>query len=97
MIPVILRPAANADIEDIFDWYEEQRPGLGDEFFAEVLATFKTISAHPTGFQLLKRNTRRALLHRFPYAIYFRVRQEFILVVACIHGRRNPRHWKSRN
>lgn len=97
MIPVIFRPDAEDDIDAIHDWYEEQRPGLGDEFFEELLATIENISAYPAGFRIVKRNTRRALLHRFPYAIYFRPRRDSILVVACIHSRRDPRHWKARN
>ena len=32
MKPVLVRPAAAADIEDAYSWYETQRPGLGDEF-----------------------------------------------------------------
>ncbi len=35
----IFRSAAAADVEDAYAWYEDQRPGLGDEFAAEVTAT----------------------------------------------------------
>jgi plasmid stabilization system protein ParE len=39
---------------------------------------------------------RRALVRRFPYAIYFRAAPDEIVVLAVIHGRRHPRHWQSR-
>ena len=29
---LILRPAAAAEVEEAFSWYEAQRPGLGEEF-----------------------------------------------------------------
>ena len=35
-MPIVIRPAAAADIEEAFFWYERQRPGLGDEFLAKV-------------------------------------------------------------
>jgi len=31
---VVLRPAAAADVEAAYRWYEQQRAGLGDEFLA---------------------------------------------------------------
>jgi plasmid stabilization system protein ParE len=34
---------------------------------------------------------RRALLHRFPYAIYFRVTEESVVILAVLHLRRDPR------
>ncbi len=30
----VVRPAAAADIEEAFLWYEQQRGGLGNEFLA---------------------------------------------------------------
>ena len=34
MTRVVVRPAAAADIEDAYQWYESQRTGLGEEFLA---------------------------------------------------------------
>ena len=44
-MPVIVRPAAAADIEDAYLWYERQRPGLGEEFLTAIDATLKRIAA----------------------------------------------------
>ncbi len=97
MTPVIIRPAAEADIADAFHWYEEQRAGLGEEFRMELRVAFEEISKNPLLFRVLHRNTRRYLVQRFPYAIYYRVFPDKVVVVACMHGRRNPRRWQSRN
>ena len=35
-------------------------------------------------------------MRRFPYAMYFRVYDEAIVLVACMHGRRNTRRWQVR-
>ncbi len=95
-MPIVVRPAAAADIEDGFQWYERQRPGLGDEFLAAVRSTFNSISAQPALYPVIYRDTRRALLHRFPYGIFYRVYGDVIVVVACMHARREPRRWRSR-
>jgi hypothetical protein len=34
--PILVRPAAAADIDQAFLWYERRRPGLGDEFLAAL-------------------------------------------------------------
>ncbi len=47
MTEVIFRPAAAADVEDAFHWYEAQRPGLGSDFKASVRAGLQAILANP--------------------------------------------------
>lgn len=54
-------------------------------------------AAKPEIFPVVHRQTRRALLRRFPYGLYYRIVDDQIVVVACMHGRRNPRRWQSRN
>ena len=92
----IVRPAAAADIDDAFLWYEAQQPGLGHEFLTAADTLINAIAEHPLRYPVIGRNTRRALLRRFPYAIYFRIYDEVVVVVACMHGRRNPRRWQVR-
>ena len=93
---IVVRPAAAADIDEAFLWYEGQRLGLGHEFLAAAQTSIDGVAQHPLRSPVIRRNTRRALLRRFPYAIYFRVYDEVIVVVACMHGRRNPRRWQVR-
>jgi plasmid stabilization system protein ParE len=93
---LLVRPAAAADIEEAYIWYEERRVGLGGEFLAAVDSLLDEIVAHPTTYPVIYREARRALLHRFPYAIFFRSYDDTVVVIACMHGRRNPRRWKAR-
>ena len=92
----IVRPAAAADIEEAFLWYESQRAGLGLGFLSAAQTLMDAIVEHPLGYPVVRRNTRRALLGHFPYAMYYRVYDDIVVVVACMHGRRNPRRWQSR-
>jgi hypothetical protein len=33
---------------------------------------------------------------RFPYAIIFEIQEHRVLIIACFHGRRNPKRWQRR-
>ena len=95
-LEIRLRPEAEQDLADAAAWYEEQRQGLGHEFLDEVLTMLSSIAKNPLMYPDVYRNTRRAVIHRFPFSVYFRVEIETIVVVAVMHGSRNPRRWKSR-
>lgn len=84
-------------MDDVFRWYEAQRLGLGEEFREALRATLDSISEHPGLYQVIHRNTRRAFMRRFPYGIYYREYVDVIVVVACIHGSRDPRRWQTRD
>lgn len=96
MASVVVRPVAQADLDDAFAWYQHQAPGLGHEFLRAVAAVFEQIARHPEMFPDVHRGRRRALVRRFPYAVYYRVDNDRADVVACLHLRRGPQVWRSR-
>ena len=49
----------------------------------------------PTAFLEIAGSHRRVFLHRFPYAVYYRVDQDVIDVLACLHDARAPETWWS--
>ncbi|TDJ67211.1 MAG: hypothetical protein E2O37_01045 [Proteobacteria bacterium] len=55
-----------------------------------------TISETPLMYPIVHRNTRRAIIHRFPFCVYYLVESTEIVVVAVMHGSRSPHRWKSR-
>lgn len=95
-MPLLIRPAAAADIEDAFRWYERQRAGLGNEFVAAIQTALDDVAAHPAKYPVIHRGARRAFVRRFPYAIFYRPWAERVVVVACMHVRRDPIRWKAR-
>ena len=72
-------------------------PGLGERFVLAVEATVEALAEHPLQFPVVYRSRRRAGVRRFPYGIIFEVQDNRIVVIACFHGRRNPRRWQSRS
>ena len=92
---VRLRTEAEQDLANAATWYEEQREGLGHEFLDSVLGMLASIAEAPLMYPNAYRNTRRGVIYRFPFCVYFRVENEAV-VVAVMHGGRNPRRWKDR-
>jgi plasmid stabilization system protein ParE len=94
--PVIIEPEAEDDVRHAYDWYELQRPGLGDDFALCVEAALSAIAQRPRAFPKVHKNARRVLIHRFPYLVVFVEQKDVIIVVAVVHGARHPKTWKRR-
>jgi toxin ParE1/3/4 len=79
-------------------WYEQQRAGLGGEFFDAVSDATTRIHNHPEiGTSLSPdQRTRRVLVHRFPYQVVYRLFPNEIVIVAVAHLKRRPGYWKNR-
>ena len=54
--PFIIRPEAEADLAEGFDWYEERRSGLGEEFLNEVQTRLRKIEENPLRHAVVYRN-----------------------------------------
>lgn len=91
-----LRVEAENDIYEAASWYESQRLRLGHEFLDAIEASFTRISENPLQFSILYRSTRRSLLSRFPFGVFFRINGPTIVVVAVMHASRNPGRWRER-
>jgi len=93
---LISEPQADLDVEAAFEWYENERGGLGLEFLDALRATYNRIADGPLKYQELRGGIRRALLRRFPYAVYFGIEGEVVVVVAVLHASRDPAEWQRR-
>ena len=90
------RPEARTELLETRRWYEGQRPGLGAEFGQEADRALSTLLRNADAFQRVHGDIRRIRLHRFPYAIFYRILGDEVVVLAVMHGRRHPRRWQSR-
>ncbi|MEB2343424.1 MAG: type II toxin-antitoxin system RelE/ParE family toxin [Deltaproteobacteria bacterium] len=89
--PLTVRSRAEADLDEAFGWYEAQVPGLGEAFLRSVTACFVRIARHAEAYPQVQGQVRRAALRRFPYGVFYVVREDRIDVLAVYHGRRRPR------
>jgi toxin ParE1/3/4 len=93
---LVLEPEAEADIANAYAWYEAQRQGLGDDFMLCIEAALDAIAHRPRSFPVVHRQTRRALVRRFPYLVLFVELPAFITVVGVFHTSRDPARWTPR-
>lgn len=94
---VRLTRLAEADVEGILSWYRERGHDLGDHFLGALERCLESIERSPLAFAKAHGDIRRALLRRFPYCIFYMVSQQEIVVLACVHGHRDPETWKGRS
>ena len=94
-LPVRLSAGAQHDVEDTVAWYEGQRL-LGERFVAALDGLLNRVSENPQQFPVIETEVRRALVRRFPYAVYFVVSSDYIAVIAVLHVRRYSQEWQRR-
>jgi len=91
-----LTPEAELDLDDAHRWYQAQRPRLAADFLAAVEACMASVRRHPEAYQLVDPTMRRALLRRFPYAVFYEEEAIDIVVYGVFHCARHPRAWRRR-
>jgi plasmid stabilization system protein ParE len=95
-LPVVINPKAEADLAEASAWYNGERDGLGDEFLDCADEAFEQICAMPNASRKVYLDLRRKLIRRFPYAVFYRIDNDQITVVAVYHCKRDPRGWQKR-
>ncbi len=92
-----LSAAAQRDIVAAKEWYAEQQvPNLDLRFQRELESVFEKMETFPAGYPVVYKDVRRANLHRFPYAVFYHLRDDNPYVLAVVHHARHPRVWKRR-
>jgi len=86
--------AAEADVDDILSWYRERGHDLADQFLLALDQCLDSIQGNPQAFAEVHRDIRRALLRRFPYCVFYVITAQEIVVLACLHGHRDPKVWQ---
>ena len=92
----VLSPGARADIRSAVRWYQRIDPNLAYRFAREAFATLRRIRKFPYQFPIIEGQTRRALLKRFPYSIFFILKKDGPFVIAVVHQRRSDKFWRDR-
>jgi plasmid stabilization system protein ParE len=94
--PVILRPAADADIQATHDELERSQAGLGGRFVARVREVLERIEALPELYGPVWQDVRAARLKKFRYVVYYVAFPDRVEVLAVMHGSRDATAWQSR-
>lgn len=93
---LVFHPDAAREFEEAVRHYRARGRVLGDRFAAEVRFAMRRILETPERWRVLEEDVRRCLVRVFPYSVLYTIEPDSILVVAIMHGRRQPGYWKSR-
>ncbi len=91
-----IRPEAETDLAEAFEWYEGHVPGLGLEFIRTVDSLFNSIVRNPQAYPVVYQTVLRALTRKFPYEIFFVTGDASVVILAVFHAKRNPQRWRER-
>jgi plasmid stabilization system protein ParE len=93
---VIVRPSAKRDVREARKWYRKISPDLSDDFMTSLDEAIGLAQRHPLAFHQTHRTFRRVLLRRFPYALFYHLSEDRIIVVAVLHQARDPQLLRER-
>ena len=80
---------AEDDLEEGYRFYESQADGLGTYFLDTLYSDIDSL-AYFAGMHRVVLGYHRLLSKRFPFAVYYRVAGDVVIVFAVLDCRRNP-------
>ncbi|MFW8564836.1 type II toxin-antitoxin system RelE/ParE family toxin [Orrella sp. 11846] len=86
---------AKQDLAEALDWYEARQSGLGRRFLAEISSCLERI--RPMMYAKVRSETRRAVVNRFPFAVFYYIDANEVVVLAVLHMSRDPQRWMQRS
>ena len=93
---LVIAPEVEFDLVQAYAWYEQQRIGLGEDFLSCVDACVQATLRNPESHRTVQGNYRRALVRRFPYAIFYEYVRDTVTVYCVFHASRDPDKWRKR-
>jgi plasmid stabilization system protein ParE len=88
---------AEGEFAEAAGYYDQKSPGLGGAFVREIEACVASILEQPRAGRQLRGDVRRRLVHRFPYAVVYRIIDGGIRILAVMNLRRRPSYWAGRS
>ena len=93
---VIIRPAAEADLKEAYEWYEQREAGLGVEYLRCVDSCVQLVRRQPEIYPMIHKHVRQGVVRRFPYSVMYFIAGDDIIVASVFHASRDPKIWKRR-
>jgi plasmid stabilization system protein ParE len=93
---VHVTPAAENDLADALNWYDNNAPGVGLRLLDEFDALISRIAEGPRQFPRVQTGVHRAGFRDFPYGLFYSVARDRVTVFACVHTSRDPLIWQRR-
>jgi plasmid stabilization system protein ParE len=89
-------PEALAEFKEAALYYSGRRRELELRYIAAVEATLQRIKQNPQRGRIFEADIRCSLTRVFPYVILYSIERDYLLVIAVMHGHREPGYWRGR-
>jgi len=94
MVKISFHPSAIIDISLSQNWYSQESTVASDKFSNSILKTIKILEDFPLSFPVDFLNIRKAIVHGFPYNIYYQFEKHEIIIIAVANTHRDPNYLK---
>jgi addiction module RelE/StbE family toxin len=87
---------AEKDFDKSYEYYTSESEHIAEAFYNIVNKGFEKIGQNPMANPKVYKDIRKYLVKKFPFIIYYQVKELIIMVVAIFHTSRNPEIWQKR-
>jgi len=87
-----IRKKAQKDIENAYNWYEDQLSGLGERFLQELEDCYLRLERNPYAFANINNELRQIGVHKFPFVIVFEINAKKVIIYAVFHTNRDSKN-----
>jgi plasmid stabilization system protein ParE len=85
------------EIAEAIKYYDERRPSAGVKFWIEFKNLAKRLKTFPELYSRFgKREIRKAPMHNYPHAVYYRIAGDELRILGVVHGAMDPKTIKAR-
>lgn len=85
-----VRPLAAIEVIEAYDWYEQQREGLGLDFLNELDNFYNILLDNPLTFSYYDKPVRDGKISRFPYTVAYDIINDKIIIYSVYMSKQNP-------
>jgi toxin ParE1/3/4 len=89
-------PEAENELIDTARFYERRVKTLGTQFIDAADKAVSVILEAPERWSVIEKDVRRYQMRRFPFAIYYRILNDHVRILAFKHHSRHPDIWRKR-
>src|SRR4051794_27172292 len=91
-----IHPEALQEYQEATLYYAARGSTLTLRFVEAIEDAIQRIVEAPLAWPALDDDVRRCLTRRFPYGVLYTVDADLVLIVAVMHGHREPGYWRGR-
>ena len=93
---LVIKDGARRDISEAYRHYCDISSQLGVDFLDRLDEAFERIVSSPEFYARVLEDIRQMRVRRFPYVVSYLVENDRVVILAVLHGHRDPSEWQIR-